>query len=415
MRKLVSIVALLLTIFIGLANAKDSIIVGFTMSKTGKLNAESDEQFKGLKIWEKYVNSHGGIYVKSLGKKLPVKLVYYDDESSKERVQQLYAKLILDNKADFLISPYSSELTATAAIVAEQYGKVMLAIGSASDSIFNKGYKHIFQLYTPASRYLTGAIDMLKALNPKAKKVAIIYEQTNFATDVCKAARDYAMAKGFNVVLFEGYAPGTTDFTSFINKIKALAPDAIIGGGHFADGQTLAKQLYEQKVKVDVVSLLVAPSVPEFAQIGDAALYVTAPSQWEVGVKYNESTAKKMRLPWYGPSVSWFVKEYKAMDRTGKDPGYHSAAGLAAGLVLQKAIEDAGTLDTKAVKAALERMDIMTFYGRVKFETGKFYGRQIGHEMVYLQWQKKGGKLEKVLVWPPEAREGNLISYKKKF
>lgn len=399
----------------GFSYAKDSIIVGFTMSKTGKLNAESDEQFKGIKIWERWVNSQGGIYVKGLNKKLPVKLVYYDDESSKERVQSLYARLILNDKADFLISPYSSELTATAAIVAEQYKKIMLAIGSASDSIFNKGYKHVFQLYTPASRYLTGAIDMLKAVNPNAKKVAIIYEQTNFATDVCTAVKNYASAKGLQVVLFEGYAPGTTDFTTFINKIKALNPDAIIGGGHFADGQTLARQLYEQRVKVDLVSLLVAPSVPEFAQIGKAALYVTAPSQWEVGVKYSEATAKRLRLTWYGPSVSWFVKEYKAIDKSGKEPGYHAAAGLAAGLVLQKAIENAGTLDTNAVKNELEKMDIMTFYGRIKFETGKFYGRQIGHEMVYLQWQDKKGKLDKVLVWPPEAKEENLIPYKKKF
>jgi hypothetical protein len=40
------------------------------------------------------------------------------------------------------------------------------------------------------------------------------------------------------------------------------------------------------------------------------------------------------------------------------------------------------------VKAALEKMDIMTFYGRIKFDTGKAHGKQIGHEMVYLQWQK---------------------------
>lgn len=77
----------------------------------------------------------------------------------------------------------------------------------------------------------------------------------------------------------------------------------------------------------------------------------------------------------------------------GTNTGYHAAGGYAAGLVLQKAIEDAGTLDTEEVKKALEKMDIMTFYGRIKFETGKYYGRQIGHEMVYLQWQKKDGKL----------------------
>lgn len=32
---------------------------------------------------------------------------FYDDESTKERVQELYTKLINDDEADFLISPYS--------------------------------------------------------------------------------------------------------------------------------------------------------------------------------------------------------------------------------------------------------------------------------------------------------------------
>ncbi|MCD6492260.1 MAG: ABC transporter substrate-binding protein [Archaeoglobaceae archaeon] len=67
------------------------------------------------------MNAKGGIYVKSLGKKLPVEIKYYDDESSGDRVQQLYAQLITSDKADFLISPYSSGLTASAAIIAEQY------------------------------------------------------------------------------------------------------------------------------------------------------------------------------------------------------------------------------------------------------------------------------------------------------
>lgn len=116
--------------------AKSKIIIGFTTSQTGKLNAESKEQFNGLELWKKYVNKNGGIYVKNLHRKFPVEFRYYDDESSKDRVQQLYVRLINQDKADFLVSPYSSGLTASSAIIAEQYEKVMLATGAASDSIF---------------------------------------------------------------------------------------------------------------------------------------------------------------------------------------------------------------------------------------------------------------------------------------
>ena len=258
--KKVAVVLIALILLLSNAAAqetKDKILIGFTMSQTGKFNSESKEQVQGLKLWVRDVNAKGGIYVKSLGKKLPVEIKYYDDESSGDRVQQLYAQLITSDKADFLISPYSSGLTASAAIIAEQYGKIMITTGAASDSIHNKGYTHIFQIYTPASRYLTGALDMLKAADSNAKKVAIVYENSKFAKDVATAAKAYAEKNGFEVVLFEAYAPGTTDFSSFINKILAKKPDAIIGGGHFADGETFAKQLYEKKVDVKLVSLLV--------------------------------------------------------------------------------------------------------------------------------------------------------------
>jgi len=395
------LLSLLLTLPCSVAHAKDKIIIGLTMSQTGKYNSESKEQYQGLKLWAKDVNAKGGIKVK--GKTLPVKFVFYDDESSKDRVQQLYVRLITSDHADFLISPYSSGLTASAAIIAEQYAKVMMATGAASDTIFNKGYTHVYQIYTPASRYLTGALDILEAKDPSAKKVAIVYENSKFAKSVATAAKDYAIKKGFKVVLFEAYAPGTTDFTSFINKIMATGPDAIIGGGHFADGETFCKQLYEQKVKVKLISLLVAPAVPEFSELGDAALYVTGPSQWEPLAKFKKTAAAN----WYGPSTEEFVEEYKKT--YGYVPGYHATGGYAAGLVLQKAIEDANSLDPKAVKTALEKMEITTFYGKIKFDTKEYYGRQIGHSMVFLQWQKKEGKMQKEVIWPPEAKSAELV------
>ena len=400
--------------FTKVASAKNKIIIGFTVSQTGKLNAESKEQFNGLSLWKNYVNKQGGIYVKELHKRLPVEFRYYDDESSKDRVQQLYVRLITQDGADFLISPYSSGLTASSAIIAEQYEKIMLAIGAASDSIFSKGYTHTFQIYTPASRYLTGALDLLKSQDPGAKKVAIIFEQSNFAKAVATAAKNYAKKHGFKLVLFESYAKGTTDFTSFLNKIAAKKPDAVIGGGHFSDGETFAKQLFEQKIRVKLVSLLVAPAVPKFAEIGKAALYVTAPSQWEPKAQFTQNTAKKLGLPWFGVSANWFVKNYSKL--YGETPGYHAAGGFVAGLVIQKAIEDAGSLKSNKVKKALEAMDLMTFYGRLKFDKGDYYGRQLGHEMVYLQWQNKGGKLVKQVIWPKGAESAKFVyPYYKKF
>lgn len=382
-------------------------IIGFTASQTGKLNVESVRQMNGLSLWMEQVNAAGGIPLPD-GSLVRFEARFYDDESSKDRVQELYTRLISEDKADFLISPYSSGLADAAAVIAEQYGKIMITTGAASDSTYKKGYTLVYQTYTPASRYLTGAFDLLAALDPSAKKVAIIHETDKFSTDVCNAAKAYGESKGYEIVLFEGYDSGTADFAPFINKIPA-GTEAIMGGGHFADGSTFARQLFEKGVAVKFIALLVAPPEPKFAELGDAAMGIVGPSQWEPFAKYTPEAAQAAGLEWFGPTVEEFVAAYK--EKFNEEPSYHSAGGYAAALILQKAIQDAGSLETEKVKAALDNMAIMTFYGAIRFDTSaEAHGLQIAHEMVYIQWQKdSAGNLVKQVVWPKEAQSAEPL------
>ncbi|MGC8779845.1 MAG: amino acid ABC transporter substrate-binding protein [Anaerolineae bacterium] len=385
--------------------AARTITIGFTASQTGSLNVEGTRQINGLNLCIEQVNAAGGIKLAD-GSVAQLQAKFYDDESKKERVQELYTRLINEDKADFLISPYSSGLADAAAVIAEQNGKIMITAGAASDSTHAKGYNLVFQMYTPASRYLTGAFDLLAKLAPNAKKVAIIHENDKFSTDVSNAARDYGVSKGFNIVTYEGYDTGTTDFAPFINKIPADV-EAIMGGGHFADGSTFAKQLFEKGVKAGFIALLVAPPEPKFAEIGPGAEGVIGPSQWEPQAKYTAEAAKAAGLTWVGPSGEEFVAAYKAKYKN-EDPSYHSAGGYAACLILKQAIEKAGSVDTQKVKAALDATGVMSFFGPTKFDTAKAHGLQIGHDMVYIQWQKGAdGKLVKQVVWPAAGKSAD--------
>ena len=386
----------------GVNAADKTVTIGFTASKTGKFNVEATRQINGLHLWMEQVNKAGGV-------KLPdgtvVKFAdkFYDDESKKERVQELYTKLISTDKADFLISPYSSPLTDASAVIAQQYNKIMITTGAASDSTYKKGFTLVYQTYTPASRYLTGAVDLLAQLAPQAKSIAIIHEKDKFSTDVVTALKTYAEGKKYQVPLFEGYDAATTDFAPFINKIPQPV-GAIMGGGHFADTTTFAKQLYEKKVNASMIALLVAPPEPKFAELGEACISVVGSSQWEPQATYSSESAKKAGVEYFGISVDDFIKSYKAK-YDGETPSYHSAGGYVAGLILQKAIQQAGSTDTAKVKEVLDKMNLMTFYGVIKFDdTPKAHGLQVGHDMVYIQWQKgKDGKPAKQVVWPEAA------------
>lgn len=382
--------------------------IGFTASQTGSLNVESTRQVNGLNLWMDQVNAAGGV---PIGENTVVRFesVFYDDESNKDRVQELYTRLATEDNADFLISPYSSGLADASAVIAEQYGKIMVTTGAASDATYQKGYTLVYQAYTPASSYLTGAVDNLRALDPAVTKIAFVHENDKFSTDVVTAAKVYAEGLGYEVVLFEGYDTGTTDFGPFINNIIAAEPEAIMGGGHFQDGTTFARQLHEKAVAANYIALLVAPPEPTFAELGDAALGIAGPSQWEPLAEYTAEAASSAGLDWFGISSAGFVADYTAA--FSEEPSYHSAGGYAAGLILQKALEDAGSTDPAAVREALDGMDMLTFFGHIKFNTTpEAHGLQIGHSMVLIQWQDDGsGALVKQVIWPPEGATAEAI------
>jgi branched-chain amino acid transport system substrate-binding protein len=378
------------------ALAEDTLTIGFTASQSGKLNNDSTAQMRGFELWRDEVNAAGGIKVG--GKQYKINFVTYDDESQNTRVQQLYTRIIVQDKAQFLFSPYSSGLVATAAVVSEQYDRVMITTGGAEEKPHRLGNKNLFQLYSPASQYLAGSLAALKEKNPKAQ-VAFVYEDDPFSKAVAQAVRDLAKKDGLTLSLEESYSGSTTDFGPIINKVIASKADALLGGGHYADGATLTRQLNDQKAGLKWVTLLVAPDSPNFATLGDAAIGISVPSQWEPQVSFK---------PDFGPTAAEFTKRFT--DKFKIEPGYHAAGGYAAGMILQHAIEQAGSIDQAKVAEALNKMDVTTMFGRTKFSTDpKEHGLQIGHEMVLAQWQKKDGKLVKEVIWPKAAKTADII------
>ena len=363
----------------------EEIVIGFTSSLTGKYEVSSKRQVNGFTLWMDQVNDAGGLTL-SNGTVVTFSYQTYDDESNAERVQELYTRLVTEDEADFLISPYSSGLTSAASIVAEQNGKVLLTTGAADDATYKTGNTSLFQLYTPASLYMSSTVDMLKELNPDAK-VALVHESDKFSTGVAEGIRPYLEANGFEIVLEEGYASDTADFGPIVNKIIGSGATVLLGGGHYNDGTALARALYDRNAGLELIYLLVAPADTKFPELGDAALGVVSSSQWELSATHTEEEAGELGVEWYGAPGADFASAYEAA--FGDPPTYHAAGGYAAGLVLEKAIVDADSVDTEAVKEALNAMNIMTFFGGIQFDTSEdAHGLQIAHKMVVAQWQK---------------------------
>src|SRR5262249_2082372 len=104
------------------ATNPNPVRIGVTTSLTGPLANFGALQKSGMQMWGDDINERGAL----VGR--PVQLVVYDDGSSAEQVTKLYEQLITRDNVDFLISPYSSNLTLAAAAVAERHGVPMVTV-----------------------------------------------------------------------------------------------------------------------------------------------------------------------------------------------------------------------------------------------------------------------------------------------
>jgi len=361
----------------------NTIKLGFTISLTGQFNVEGTNSLRGIQTATQWLNDHGGVTVG--GKSYNITLDYYDDQSQTSQIAPLYTRIVQQDGAQFLLAPYSTGLTTAAAPTADACSLVMLSHGGSADTIWTAAPRtNLVEVLSPASQYLRGALDWLHTNHP-SDKIAAIYASDSFSALATQSAISYAQSLGLSVVYNASYpSSGTTSLTSQLTAAQGAGADDIIGGGHFADGTLMMSNLQSVGWTPKFISLLVAVTEPNFqTQLGTAANNVTGPSQWETTVSYSPGLAQSQGRTWFGPTPAEFTSLYG--NRTsGATPSYHSAEAGAAVLILAKAIEDANSLSTSQVRAALGSMNLMTFFGAFQISSK---GIQTAHEMVVDQWQ----------------------------
>lgn len=385
----------------GAVMAAEKIVIGHPATLSGKYAKAGEQAVGGIKACIDWVNSvYGGVNLG--GEKVPLEYKYYDCESKKEAVTSLIGRLITVDKVNVVFSPYSSGLTLRGAPVTESHQMLYMDHGGANNKIFEQGFKYIVQTIGPATSYHQGTLDMIHKIDPDAKKVALAYEDSEFAKMVMHGAEEHAKKLGFDIVFKRTYPKCVTDLTPLLSALKASKPDFIIGGGHFEDGQLFNRQMADLDLDTNALSLIAAATLPAFYEaLTSMAEGVMGPSHWEYGVKYSAEEAKKVGLDWIGPSQDEFVALFKKA--LGKDviPDYHAAEAGAQVLAYVLAVEKANALDSDKVRAALGDLHFMSFYGGWDVDDT---GLQVGHSMVDVQWQM--GK--RIIVWPEEAKTGDV-------
>ena len=371
-----------------------TIKIGAPLALTGGLADEGKKQQIAYDMWLKRVNAQGGINV--AGKRMKVEIVQYDYQTNEQRVQQLAEKLIVDDKVNFLLAPFGSGHTKVVAGVAERYGVPVMAGVASSEAVFNQGYQNLFGTLAPNAGLVSNILGLVGKQFPNVKKVAILGREDVFPKAMATEMKNAAEKAGLQVVYNDLYPVGTLDHSAALNKIKATNPDWIYVTGYTQDLVLARKQMNDAKLTAPVITMITGPSYREFIDaLGPLANGVTSASWWHHSLTYKADDV-------FG-STEAFYKEFVAREK--KDPDYVHASSAASLVVLQKAIEKAGTTNKDKVRAALWATDIATFYGPVKFSKN---GMNQGRDLPIVQVQN--GKV--VPLYPDVIKQGTLAAVK---
>ena len=338
------------------AAAEDVIRFGAPLPLTGPLAPEGIKQQQGYDLWAEQANKAGGISVD--GKKYKVEIVYVDYQSNTPRAVQATEQLITQDNINFLFGAFGSGAAKAASTVSEKYKVPTIAAAASSSQVYDQGYKYLFGTFTPNDTLTTPLTGIIKAKAPDVKKVAILARNDLFPLAIAQEMEKSAKANGLEVVYFEKYAIGTLDFSATLSQMKSLAPQWIFVTGYINDLLLVRKQMVDQEIKAPVVTMIAGPAYQDFIEsAGPTAENITSASWWHPAERYDGKDI-------FG-STENFVKLFR--EKYKSEPDYGQASAAVCGALFQMAIEKAGSVDRDKVRDELAKLDVVTFWGPVKF------------------------------------------------
>jgi len=391
--------ALLLAAAVSAAgNIEDAqVILGAAVSLTGKYSVNGKNTKDGYDLAVKRINEMGGVKVG--GKSYPLKVVYYDDESTPARGAQLAERLINQDGVKFLLGAYSSGLTKAIAPVTEKYKVPHVEANGAARELFTQGYRYLFAVLNTSDYYLRDSVNLAAEVarehgrDPKTVKIAMAFENDPFSLDMRDGVLEDAKRHGMKILVDDKLPPEINDMSATLTKVRAVKPDILLVSGHEKGATLVVRQTAEMKIDPPMVATTHCDSAKIAETLTRMAEGVLCSAQWDRHLNYKDK--------WFGTADQYaqrFEKEF------GYPTPYQAAESTAAVLVFADAFERAGSLDPEKVRDALASTDLMTMFAPIKFDST---GKNTAKQMVLYQVRDGTYKVvaptkvaETKLVWP---------------
>ena len=357
-------------------DAPAEIKIGTLYASSGRYASISMPVHSALKLWVDQKNADGGVYVKAFDKKIPIKLVAYDDQSNTATASTLYNQLITQDKVDLLVADSGSVLTAPAVAIARDHKMFLFDQTGTGASFFSKDNPYIALMADPVSTVWPKPVaDFITHDGPALgiKKVAILYATNEFTGTQANAFRKFVKESGvpIEIVYDQGVPTETTNYTVIINNINNTNPDAVIHFGYAPNDIAFLRNVQDVGINFKMLFSIYAGLETELLEknVGEKGLehiwtYVP-PSEIDYPVNFG-MTMKDYKAAW--------DKKYPG----GKiEFGFNAVAGYTTALVIEKTLSVATSLDQMELRRA-----VFSLSGELKTLDGTFAldetGGQIG-------------------------------------
>ncbi|HUL22896.1 MAG TPA: ABC transporter substrate-binding protein [Thermodesulfobacteriota bacterium] len=368
---------------------------------------------RAIKLAVEEINAQGGVKVGN--EKRPFKVEVMDTRDLEPGVPTSDAllvveKLILEKNADFIIGgPVRSEAALAAMDLLSKYKKVSILTTGALTPAYHKRveteydkFKYCFRISGEVGWMVVGEfIPCLMDIKAKYNfnKLFIMIQDVAHARAGGDLVSKLATEKGWEVLGKEVYPTGTTDYSVGLLKAKKENAQVILIWMDMPETSILLKQWYDMKVPaIPYGTIISAAEEPGFWKATEGK------GEYCMASVVNAGNAPSKATPWTMKFVEAYQKKWKV-----EPEGYGTSSSYMAVYTLKDAIERAGSLDSNAVVAALEKTDLMGVYGKIKFNPKTHQvipsvDPNEGAVGTIFQWQ--AGK--RIVVFPPKIAVGEV-------
>lgn len=224
----------------------DTIKVGLQAPMTGD-NAQYGQDMKnGVELAFKKINSDGGVN----GKKL--ELIVGDDKATPSEAVAVVNKMIMNDGVKAIIGGYNSSPTLAAQDVSGPAKVLHLNMGASPD-LSKTGNKYLFRVILTGSVYVPAVMKYM-AEEKKVKKIAALFENTDYGITMYDAAKASTKELGVEFIAAEKYNPGDKNFSSQLSKIKTLNADAVMVVGLYNEVALIEQQAKQAGLNIQFFS-----------------------------------------------------------------------------------------------------------------------------------------------------------------